>query len=164
MKLAEYNMCVENLANDLYRYASRLVNNRETGRDIVQEVFARIWTKKDSVRFDEAKNYFFRATYNACMDHLRRLKTESKYMEGQTLTLNSTSASEQFELQDMLARALSQLKEKQRALIMLRDYEGYNYQEIGEITGLSESQVKVYIFRARKALKSIIKKVSHYER
>ena len=38
---------------------------------------------------------------------------------------------------------------------MLRDYEGYNYNEIGEITGLNESQVKVYIFRARKLLKRI---------
>jgi RNA polymerase sigma-70 factor (ECF subfamily) len=39
---------------------------------------------------------------------------------------------------------------------MLRDYEGYAYQEIGEITGLNESQVKVYIFRARAALKKYI--------
>ena len=47
----------------------------------------------------------------------------------------------------------------QKSVVLLRDYEGYNYAEIAEITGLSESQVKVYIFRARKALKEYIKRL-----
>ena len=51
------------------------------------------------------------------------------------------------------------MSEIQRSVVMLRDYEGYPYDEIGEITGLSESQVKVYIFRARKALKQYIGKL-----
>jgi RNA polymerase sigma-70 factor (ECF subfamily) len=41
-------------------------------------------------------------------------------------------------------------------VVLLRDYEGYNYQEIGELTNLSESQVKVYIYRARLFLKKYI--------
>jgi len=52
--------------------------------------------------------------------------------------------------------ALNQLPEKQRAAVTLRDYEGYNYNEIGEILDMNESQVKVTIFRARKALKGIL--------
>jgi len=55
-----------------------------------------------------------------------------------------------------LNEALNKLPEIQRSVIMLRDYEGYDYNEIGEITGLNESQVKVYIFRARKFLKNYI--------
>ena len=60
------------------------------------------------------------------------------------------------DLQELLQLALNQLPQVQKNLIMLRDYEGYNYQEISEITGLSESQVKVYLFRARTALKNML--------
>jgi RNA polymerase sigma-70 factor (ECF subfamily) len=60
------------------------------------------------------------------------------------------------DLSEILNEALQKLNEVQRSVIMLRDYEGYSYDEIGEITGLSESQVKVYIFRARVLLKNYI--------
>ena len=53
-------------------------------------------------------------------------------------------------------KTLDQLSEIQRTVILLRDYEGYDYEEIGKITDLKESQVKVYIFRARKKLKQIL--------
>ena len=55
-----------------------------------------------------------------------------------------------------LNEAISKLPEDQRSVIMLRDYEGYSYDEIGRITGLNESQVKVYIFRARVFLKNYL--------
>ncbi len=62
-------------------------------------------------------------------------------------------------MSELLNRALDQLPEKQKMVILMRDYEGYAYNEIGEITGLSVAQVKVYIFRARKFLKAYIGKV-----
>jgi RNA polymerase sigma-70 factor (ECF subfamily) len=61
-----------------------------------------------------------------------------------------------FDLHEILNRGLSELSEIQRNVVLLRDYEGYSYQEIGEMTDLSEQQVKVYIFRARKFLKEYI--------
>ena len=60
------------------------------------------------------------------------------------------------DLQQVLHNAVNRLPEIQRTVVLLRDYEGYSYEEIGEITGLNESQVKVYIFRARAYLKSYI--------
>jgi len=59
----------------------------------------------------------------------------------------------------VLTEALDKLPEIQRSVLLLRDYEGYNYAEIAEITGLNESQVKVYIFRARQTMKDYIKKL-----
>jgi len=61
-----------------------------------------------------------------------------------------------FDLKKILNEAVALLPEDQRSVIMLRDYEGYSYDEIGQITGLKESQVKVYIFRARVFLKNYI--------
>ena len=57
---------------------------------------------------------------------------------------------------EVLEKAVENLPEDQKAVVMLRDYEGYSYREIADITGLSESQVKVYIYRARVYLKSYI--------
>lgn len=60
------------------------------------------------------------------------------------------------DLSEVLQEALAQLPLIQRSVIMLRDYEGYEYNEISDITQLSLSQVKVYIFRARKSLKDYL--------
>ena len=56
----------------------------------------------------------------------------------------------------VLEEALSRLSETQRSLVLLKDYEGYSYEEIGKITGLNESQVKVYLHRARVQLKNFL--------
>ena len=61
----------------------------------------------------------------------------------------------------MLERALAQLDEKARALVLLKDYEGYSYEEIGRITDLSDSQGKVYLHRARKVLKDYLVRVEN---
>lgn len=60
------------------------------------------------------------------------------------------------DLKQILDEALERLPDIQKSLILLRDYEGYSYEEIGKITGLKESQVKVYIFRGRMALKNYL--------
>jgi RNA polymerase sigma-70 factor (ECF subfamily) len=65
------------------------------------------------------------------------------------------------DLKKVLDEALAKLPEIQRTVILLRDYEGYDYAQIGEITNLNESQVKVYIYRARIALKEYIGKIEN---
>ena len=69
-------------------------------------------------------------------------------------TFNSYS-----DLSEVLQRALELLPHDQKMVLMLRDYEGYSYEEIEEITGLSESQVKVYIYRARVSMKKYLGKM-----
>ena len=61
-------------------------------------------------------------------------------------------------LKKVLDEALSKLSETQRSLVLLKDYEGYSYEEIGKITSLSESQVKVYLHRARIQLRNYLVK------
>ena len=69
-----------------------------------------------------------------------------------------TSNKMQHDAKNILHLALDRLNETQRSLVMLKDYEGYNYIEIGKITGLNESQVKVYLHRARLQLREFIGK------
>jgi RNA polymerase sigma-70 factor (ECF subfamily) len=60
------------------------------------------------------------------------------------------------DLKEVLDEAVAQLPEIQRSVLLLRDYEGYSYKEIGEITDLNETQVKVYIYRARIFMKNYL--------
>jgi len=71
------------------------------------------------------------------------------------------SESAQPDMKQIIDRAMDKLPEIQKTVIMLRDYEGYDYAEIGNITGLNESQVKVYIFRGRQTLKNYILKLEN---
>jgi len=72
---------------------------------------------------------------------------------------NPSMEMQSFDIHEILNNGLNELSEIQRNVVLLRDYEGYSYQEIGEMTDLSEQQVKVYIFRARKFLKEYIGKI-----
>jgi len=82
------------------------------------------------------------------MVHLEKCHEKDLLYESQSTDLN-----------EILHVALDRLPEQQRSTILLRDYEGYSYKEIGEITGLSEALVKINIYRGRIALKNYIGKI-----
>ena len=69
-----------------------------------------------------------------------------------------TNKTSDYDSKKILHEALNRLNETQRSLVLLKDYEGYSYEEIGKITGLNESQVKVYLHRARLQLREFIVK------
>ena len=93
------------------------------------------------------------------IDKIRKYKKQGNWNEVQEGQY--AQAAVHHGLNEVLQEALNRLPEIQRSVVMLRDYEGYNYEEIGEITALSLSQVKVYIFRARKALKDYLVSIEH---
>jgi RNA polymerase sigma-70 factor (ECF subfamily) len=71
--------------------------------------------------------------------------------------MNPVSESHRFEVKEILDKCLESLPPIQRSILLLRDLEGYDYKEIGGILDLTESQVKVYLFRARQKLKDKLK-------
>jgi RNA polymerase sigma-70 factor (ECF subfamily) len=85
------------------------------------------------------------------------IRWEDRMMASETAPGQELTTDNEFsDVKEVLNQALERLPDIQRSVILLRDYEGYTYQEIGEITGLNESQVKVYIYRGRVALKNYI--------
>lgn len=154
MTIDDYNLCVDLHADGLYRFMLKHVRDTEKARDLVQESFAKMWLKVEEVDALKAKSYLFSIGYHTMIDLVRREKKQGNFDE---VDMNLHSHSEQYsDLNEILHKALEKLPEVQKSAILLRDYEGYSYKEIGEICGLKESQVKVYIFRARKALKTYI--------
>jgi len=154
MTVDDYNQCVDAHADGLYRFMLKHMRDSEQARDLVQEAFAKMWLKVEEVNAEKAKSYLFSTAYNTMIDQIRRDKKKGNFNE---VEVQKLSHSNQYsDLNEILHEALETLPDRQKSVVLLRDYEGYRYQEIGEITSMSESQVKVYIFRARKALKQYI--------
>jgi len=154
MTTREYNNCVDNYADAIYRFVLKHIKNVDAAKDIVQETFAKVWVKRDGIDFSKARSYFFTTAHHTLIDLVRK----ERFMDDELRIDKERNQTpiKNMDLQSQLNDALDQLPDIQRTVVLLRDYEGYAYDEIGEITDLSESQVKVYIFRARKRLQEIL--------
>ena len=150
MTTKEYNHCVRHLGDDLYRFALRYANLSAAAEDAVQDVFADLWERRSEVEAEGARGWLVRALYRRLVDMHRH---DEVVRNTQVAQEEAYRQHENFELKDALAHALATLPEQQRMLVLLRDLEGYEYAEMAQMTGLSEQQVGVYLFRARKQLK-----------
>lgn len=150
----EYNQCVTDYADNLYRFVLKHIRQQEAAKDIVQDCFEKLWMKKEDVDYLKSRSYLFTSAYHALVDHVR--KWGRMELTEQVPASSSGYNAVAPDLRDVLQKALETLPDIQRSVVLLRDYEGYSYEEIGEITGLTESQVKVYIYRARVSLKNYI--------
>ncbi len=159
MNRKQYNTCVECYADKLFRFAFSSLRNREAAEDVVQESFARVWERLDGIDFAKAKSYLFTTAHHAMIDEIRHRIQTSDIEE--IAILSDPKGIPYPDVNDILHKTLANLPEAQRNALLLRDYEGYSYQEIGDITGMSEAQVKVNIFRARTALKNKLKSIDN---
>src|SRR5258708_11616881 len=108
---------------------------------------------------EKHKSYHFTAADPQMIDSIRKIKRiQLKEEFNAEVKVQDRPANN---LKKILEEALSRLSETQRSLVLLKDYEGYSYDEIGKITGLSESQVKVYLHRARVQLKNYLVKIEN---
>jgi len=154
MTTFEYNQCVDAHADAVYRFVLKNIRDDDSAQDIVQDAFMRMWEKREEINGEKSKSYLFTTAYHLVIDNVRH---QERFTE-----LNHTShefydeAPSYSDLQEILNQAIEQLPPDQKMVLLLRDYEGYSYQEIGEMTRLNESQVKVYIYRARLFLKKYI--------
>ena len=154
MTIAEYNKTVDDHADGLYRFILKNLGDSENARDVVQDSFEKLWTRISSVDSGKARSYLFTTAYHTMIDTIRKNK---KTYDLDVEKHESPSRNDSYtDLSEILEEAVNRLPIDQRTVVLLRDYEGYRYDEIAHITGLSESQVKVYIFRARMFLKSYI--------
>lgn len=161
MTVSEYNQCVDLHSDGLYRFLLKNVRDKDKARDLVQDTYAKLWMKVEEVSFEKAKSYIFTAGYHTMIDQMRREKRHIDYQAEEMATMQNGTNRQYTDLQEILQEALDRLPPVQKSVIMLRDYEGYSYEDIEKITGLNESQVKVYIYRGRIALKDYIVKLEN---
>ncbi|MBL7865712.1 MAG: sigma-70 family RNA polymerase sigma factor [Cyclobacteriaceae bacterium] len=168
MTLEAFQSMVFPVKNKLYRFAYRLLGNNEEAKDVVQEVFIKVWNGRDQLsEVENMEAWCMRITKNLSLDRLRqqqRRPTDSIDM-GMHVSTNGLSPAETTELSESMKRIaalMNQLPEKQRQVMHLRDIEGYSYHEICEIMEIDMSQVKVSLFRARNAVREKLQKIDAY--
>ncbi len=154
MDILAYNRCVDQHSDAVFRFALKHLRDRDNAKDIVQDSFLRLWIKIDAVEEAKCRSYLFTTAHNLIVDRSRRHKYVTRYTDGHDniLIAHQPMAG----VKEVIERALDTLNPTQRSLVLLRDLEGYSYREIADITGLDMTRVKVYLFRARKALQAHI--------
>jgi RNA polymerase sigma factor (sigma-70 family) len=152
----EYNQCVAEYADNVYRFILKNLRHEEDARDVVQAAFEKMWRNRGDIDNTKCKSYLFTVAYNQMIDHIRKAKRI--HLRDEFKEEAQVYDRPMHNTRKILEEALSRLNETQRSLVLLKDYEGYSYEEIGQITGLNESQVKVYLHRARIQLKNYLVK------
>jgi RNA polymerase sigma factor (sigma-70 family) len=159
MTESEYNQCVNLYADNVYRFIVKNLRHEADAHDVVQNSFEKLWINRATVDNEKVKAYLFTIAYNQMIDHIRKVK-RVVYKEDVTENIHRTvlDYNEPNQLKKTLDEALAKLNDTQRSLVLLKDYEGYSYAEISEILELNESQVKVYLHRARIILRDYLVK------
>jgi len=161
MTVKEYNNAVREFGDHVYRFIYRSLKDSHRADDIVQDTYEKLWRCVTEIEYSAVKSWLFTSAYNRMIDVIRkdsRLVGVDHYDDRDLYAEESSS-----DLNEILHRALERLPAAQRSVILLRDYEGYSYNEIAGITGLSEAQVKTYIFRGRVALRNYLVKSSVWQ-
>jgi RNA polymerase sigma factor (sigma-70 family) len=154
----EYNEAVKTLSHRLYGFVFKSLRNDEDANDIVQDSFLKLWQNREKVEVEKVKSWLFTTAYHALINLVKK-KGRTSSMDALEIDRGFEEKAD-FELKEILDKAISVLNSQQKTILILRDREGYNYKEIGDILNLSESQVKVYLFRARQKVKEQIKDLS----
>jgi len=158
---ATYICIVEAHQIGLYRFALHFLGNAEDAQDIVQDVFEKLWLHKDRIDEGGVKSWLFTCTHNAMINFIKR-RARFDYLH--SIEVNAPNASDRFEFEskEIIERTVSMLPPLQKSILLMRDLEGYTYDEIGDILSLNPSQVKVYLFRARMKVKNQLKTIHYF--
>jgi RNA polymerase sigma factor (sigma-70 family) len=157
MTVREYNRSVEEYADAVYRFIRADLKDEERANDIVQDSFEKLWRHVAEIEYQSVKSWLFTTAYHNMIDIIRK---EKRIVNLEPAYENEMAFDSQYsDLNEILHNALERLPEQQRTSVLLRDYEGYSYKEIGDITGQSEASVKINIYRGRIALKNYIGKI-----
>jgi RNA polymerase sigma factor (sigma-70 family) len=168
MNLESFQSRVLPVKNKLFRFALRFLGNEDEAKDVVQEVFVRVWNGREQMT--EVQNWeawCMRITKNLSLDRIRSMtrRQTQPLEEGYGVRHDALTPYESTEMQESLSRIgqlITSLPEKHRQIIHLRDVEGYSYAEICDIMDLDMNQVKVNLFRARNSVRERLTKINAY--
>lgn len=166
MTIEEFKIKLLPLKNRIYRLALGLLDNSDDAQDTVQEVFIKIWKMQE--KLNNIKNieaFTMTVTRNHCLDKLKS-KSNKHLSLNEEITETAHTPLNTAETTDLLAKVkqvLSGLPEQQKTIVHLRDIEGYNFDEIMNITGWDLNYVRVNLSRGRKRIKETIIKIQEYE-
>lgn len=167
MKKLSFRDDVLPLKDKIFRLALRITLSRAEAEDIVQDVLIKVWNRRDDLaEVDSIEAYSLTVCRNLSLDRLQRKENDNVNLDDAPPTEADDAPPDlqmiRNERIDNIKRLIERLPISQRAAMQLRDMEGKTYKEISAITGQTEEQVKVNIFRARQYIRKQIEKIENY--
>ena len=150
-----FEALVKRHEDSVYRVALRMLGSRADAQDISQETFVRVWRYLHRFRHQSALNtWVYRITTRCCLDFIaaRRPTGEPLELEQEIGGADPAESAEQRERLRAVTRAITGLPPEQRAALVLREFEGLSYEDVGEVLGVSVAAVKGRIHRARRGV------------
>ena len=157
----------------IYNHCLRMVNDREESADLTQEVFLKVF--RNIGKYEHTYTFYtwlYRITVNCCIDYIRKKKRQLQSLSLSTMNYEEIGSGKEqdvpdtslmpdkimrdAEVKEILHQAISKLSEKMRTIILLKEIEGFSYEEIADVLGCSRGTVKSRLFRARERLREII--------
>ncbi len=157
MNQREFQQIVQMYTSKLYRFVYRSVKEEAWAEDIVQDSFIKLWENSPKIDQAKIKSWLFTTAYRQMLNELQK-KGKWEVEMPLNYDMEISSESNNWELKEQLEKTMEYLPPIQKSILLLKDLEGYEYKEIGEILSVTESQVKVYLFRARQKMKELLTK------
>ena len=165
MKQISFQSDILPLKNELYRMALRITMNAADAEDVVQETMMKVWNRRDQWdQIESIEAFCLTICRNLSLDKVRRMDNQTQSLDAaydpkdQGISSNPEEQAIQSDRIRLIRQLISQLPEKQRSCMQLRDMEGKSYKDIATILDITEEQVKVNIFRARQTIREKFKK------
>ena len=154
-----FNTMVRQHQSRVFTLAVYMLRDRAEAEDVTQETYIKLWQRMNKTDEEVSRAWLLQVARNGCIDRIRKRKPTTDNVPEVGDHRDPSFCMEQDQLGQWLKDAIAGLKEPYRSLIVFRDVQQHSYQEIAEMLEMSLSQVKVYLFRARKQLRSRLPKV-----
>ena len=151
-----YNQAVREYSKNIYRFVGKSLKDEMAAQDIVQDSYLSLWENRFKVDPLKIKSWLFTTSHHKLINYLKRA---SKFVDSDNFNETTYHQISDFDIKELIDKALDCLPQVQKSIILLRDLEGYNYDEIAEVMQISNAQVKVYLFRGRQKIKQLLKSV-----
>lgn len=147
----------------LYHIACYLLKNEQDAKDVVQDTYMKLWNKRNELNnITCMEAYCVTLLKNMCIDHMRNEQRHMPETRGNNIPdENSYSIEKELEEHDeaeQLMTLINTLPETQQKIMILRDVNDFSYEEIEQLTGINEANVRVTLSRARKKIKELFYK------
>lgn len=167
MKERDFNLLVGRLKDKMFRISLQIVRDEELAQDVVQEVFIKVWDKREELKdIENLDAYCYRMARNLSIDKTRLKHYKTSDLSGAYRMENSNPTPEEIaeigNTMELVKKWIEDLPESQKTVLMLRDFEGLSYKEISDTLDMPLNQVKVYLFRARQHLRFNMDKTKSY--
>ncbi len=158
MTAKDFKMIYDAHFDDLRRYLIYRSGDQDLSKDIAQNVFMKVWTKKIEIASGNIKSLLFKMATDEFISHIRKKKVEKEYTESIDLKLirEADNNDDLLEKKVLFQKALNQLPEKQKTAFLMNKMQGLTYKEIAEILNLSQKAIEKRIGLAIKSLKQNI--------